>query len=136
MRTFFDSNVLVYAADPRDPMKMEKAGSFIAAALCGEADCVIAVQTLAEFVNVAIKKLKKPTDEILEFIENYRQLKIVKPDGEIVARGFEIKNRYDIQFYDAMMLATAERAGADEFYTEDLNDGQFYGSVRAVNPFK
>ena len=136
MRTFFDSNVLVYAADPRDPAKMEKAGSFIASALCGETDCVIAVQTLAEFVNVAIKKLKKPTDEIREFVENYRQLKIVQPDDEMVVRGFEIKERYDIQFYDAMMLAAAERAGATEFYTEDLNDGQFYCDIKAVNPFK
>ena len=33
-------------------------------------------------------------------------------------------------------LASAEAAGCDEFLTEDLNDGQTYGSVRAVNPFK
>lgn len=51
-------------------------------------------------------------------------------------RGIEIKNRYDIQFYDAMMLAAAERAGASEFYTEDLNDGQLYCDIKAVNPFK
>ncbi len=26
--------------------------------------------------------------------------------------------------------------GGDEILTEDLNDGQMYGSVKAVNPFK
>lgn len=30
----------------------------------------------------------------------------------------------------------AESAGCDEILTEDLNDGQMYGSVKAVNPFK
>ena len=35
-----------------------------------------------------------------------------------------------------MMLAAAERAGAEEFYSEDLNDGQIYCGMKAVNPFK
>ena len=42
----------------------------------------------------------------------------------------------NVLVYTAMMIAAAERAGANDFYTEDLNDGQLYGSVRAVNPFK
>ena len=44
--------------------------------------------------------------------------------------------RYELQFYDSLLLATAEALGCDEFLTEDLNDGQMYGSVKAVNPFK
>ena len=34
------------------------------------------------------------------------------------------------------MLSAAESAGCDEILTEDLNDGQMYGNVKAVNPFK
>ena len=30
----------------------------------------------------------------------------------------------------------AQENGCDEILTEDLNDGQMYGSVKAVNPFK
>ena len=77
-----------------------------------------------------------PLDKVDGFLDFFDNLPIVNPDRTLPRRGLEIKNRYDIQFYDAMMLAAAERAGAAEFYTEDLNDGQFYGSVRAVNPFK
>ena len=72
-------------------------------------------------------------DGLLDFFDN---LPIVSPDRTLPRRGLELKNRYNIQFHDAMMLAAAERAGASEFYTEDLNDGQLYGSVRAVNSFK
>jgi predicted nucleic acid-binding protein len=41
-----------------------------------------------------------------------------------------------LDFYDALIVAAAEYAGCDEVLTEDLNDGQIYGSVKAVNPFK
>lgn len=136
MLVFLDSNVLVYAVDPRDKRKMRVAKDIVSSALRGYRRCAISVQSLTEFVNVAIKKLKKPVDEINDFLSAYMGLQTICIDPTMVARGFEIKKRYDIQFYDAMMLAAAERAGANEFYTEDLNDGQLYGSVRAVNPFK
>ena len=34
-----------------------------------------------------------------------------------------------------MILAAAQTCGARELLTEDLNHGQNYGSVRAINPF-
>jgi predicted nucleic acid-binding protein len=47
----------------------------------------------------------------------------------------EIKGQYGIQFYDALMLAAAEAGGCNEILTEDLNDGQLYCGIKAVNPF-
>ena len=66
----------------------------------------------------------------------FSQLPVISPDAQFVTRALDIRERYEIQFYDAMMVAAAERAGCDEFLTEDLNDGQMYGNVKAVNPFK
>ena len=40
-----------------------------------------------------------------------------------------------ISFYDALIVAAALEAGCDTLYTEDLNHGQSYGSVRVCNPF-
>ena len=136
MLVFLDSNVLVYAVDPRDKRKMRIAKDIVSSALRGYRKCAISVQALTEFVNVAIKKLKKPVDEINDFLSAYIGLQTICIDPAMVPRGFEIKNRYDIQFYDAMMLAAAERAGATEFYTEDFGDGQLYCGIKAVNPFK
>ena len=48
----------------------------------------------------------------------------------------DTKERYGIQFYDALIVAAAEANGCDEILTEDLNDGQTYCGIRAVNPFK
>ena len=38
--------------------------------------------------------------------------------------------------WDALILTSAKKAGCAVVYTEDLNDGQKYGSVKAVNPFR
>ncbi|PAQ06083.1 hypothetical protein [Mesorhizobium temperatum] len=34
------------------------------------------------------------------------------------------------------IIAAAERLGVKTLYTEDLNHGQTYGSVVAINPFR
>ena len=48
----------------------------------------------------------------------------------------EKSERYRISFWDAAILAAAEALDAKVLYTEDLNDGQLYGSVRVVNLFR
>ena len=136
MVSFLDSNVLVYYVDPRDPAKQAKAESIVESAFNGDATCLISVQTLAEFSNVAFGKLKLPQPIVERYVGVFAELPVVSPDVKMLTRAIELKGRYDIQLYDAMMLSAAERIGADEFLTEDLNDGQMYGSVRAVNPFK
>ena len=67
MLVFLDSNVLVYAIDPRDKRKMGIAKDIVSSALRGYTKSAISVQALTEFLNVAIKKLKKPVDEINDF---------------------------------------------------------------------
>ena len=47
----------------------------------------------------------------------------------------EFEERYQISFWDALILA-AESGGAGVVYTEDLNHGQRYGSVLVQNPFR
>ena len=136
MVSFLDSNVLVYYVDSRDQIKQARAEGIIESALNGDSVCLISVQTLTEFSNVALGKLKLSQSIVSRYVEVFAELPVVTPDVKMLTRALEIKERYDIQFYDSMMLAAAERVGADEFLTEDLNDGQMYGTVKAVNPFK
>ena len=46
-----------------------------------------------------------------------------------------LKERHGIQFYDALIVASAEEAGCNTLYSEDMEDGAVYGTVRVVNPF-
>ena len=47
-----------------------------------------------------------------------------------------VKEKFDTQFFDSLLLVAAEENGCDTILTEDLNDGQMYGTVKAVNPFR
>jgi predicted nucleic acid-binding protein len=57
-------------------------------------------------------------------------------DAALVRRGVLFAQRFKIRYFDAALIAAAERLGAPILYTEDLNHDQLYGSVRVVNPFR
>ena len=50
--------------------------------------------------------------------------------------GWQIEDSYGVRYFDALLLASANAAGCAYFLSEDLNDGQRYGSVQAINPFR
>lgn len=136
MRSFLDTNVLVYLADARNPRKQSIAEKYVEGAIAERLDCRISVQTLTEFTNVRIKKLKLDKNVISVFLDYFDDLQMVRTDSVSVKNALEIKARYNIQFYDAMMISTASESGCDEILSEDLNDGQNYDGVVAHNPFK
>ena len=133
--TFIDTNVVVYASDPSDPRKNELAVEILANAFDND-KYVISSQVLNEFVNTALNKLKKTDDEVTGYLRQLKTIRVVSVSADWLERAIDIRSRYDLQFYDSLLLAAAEALGCDEFLTEDLNDGQMYGSVKAVNPFK
>ena len=132
---FFDTNILVYVADMRDPQKQGIAENLVTAAL-GSDDFLISEQVLNEFSSIALSKLKMSKDDILEYLKFFRGMATVTFPDHVAERGLDIAERYHLQFYDSLLLATAEVNGCNEFVSEDLNDGQVYCGMKAVNPFK
>ena len=132
---FLDTNVLVYAVDCRNPAKHRAARAIVVEAL-GDRRSVLSVQVLNEFANVAMKKLQMDEDEVQGYLAIFRRINILSPTPETTMRALVLKKRYGLQFYDSLLLAAAEAAGCTEILTEDLADGQNYGSVKARNPFK
>ena len=57
-------------------------------------------------------------------------------EKSFTVRALQIQEQYQLQFYDSLLLAAAEANGCTEFLSEDLNDGQIYCGMKAVNPFK
>ncbi|WP_085462708.1 PIN domain-containing protein [Mesorhizobium australicum] len=132
IESFLDSNVLLYAASERsrDPRRFDIAIELVLGSLFG-----ISGQSLAEFTNVARRKKLLSDPEIDQWLAFLGTFPFVPVDQTYVMAGFDAARRYQLKYYDAALLAAAERLGAPVFYTEDLNHNQVYGSVRAVNPF-
>lgn len=129
---FLDSNVLLYAASARknDPHRFDIATNLVLGTLFG-----ISGQSLAEFANVSRRKRLLSDEEVDHWLAFLGTFPFAPVDQSYVAAGLAVARRYQLKYYDAALLAAAERLGAPIFYTEDLNHNQIYGSVRAVNPF-
>ena len=67
-------------------------------------------------------------------IENYKNWQIVVNTPDSVLEALRIEARYQISFWDALIIQAAEISGASILYSEDLSGGQTYGTVRVINP--
>ena len=57
------------------------------------------------------------------------------PSLSVFDRSFELQAQFSLSHWDSLLLAACLEAGVDTLYSEDLADGQTYGSVTVVNPF-
>jgi predicted nucleic acid-binding protein len=132
---FFDTNVLVYAAvgSGRDEFKRKRALELIESTEFGTS-----AQVLQEFFVTVVKKASRPLSpaQALEWMEQWTAFPCLAVDHQLVRIAVEYSARYAISYWDAAILAAAEALGAHTLYSEDLSDGQQYGGVRVVNPFR
>ena len=135
MKRFLDTNVFLYAFLDQDVSKKSVAARILADSV-RTASGYVSLQVVNEFCNVMVKKSRKPLAEIMEATRFFRHFRMADFAFSTTQRALVIRDLHGIQFYDSLMLAAAEAVGCDEILTEDLNDGQMYGSVKAVNPFK
>ena len=132
--SFFDTNILVYAAYPKDD---EEEKRVIAARLLARERYATSTQVLIEFVNTTMQK-RKPglsADDVRDWLDDLRAAPVIGADDALVVEGLDIAQRYKIDFFDGLIVAAAMRAGAKTLYSEDLSSGQKYGSIQVINPF-
>ena len=133
---FFDTNVLVYAASNQDLRKREISLGLLRHALEENRDGVISLQILQEFTNVMLKRSLATDEQIEGYYSYFYRLVRSEVTSDMLREAIHIRRDYGIQYYDAVMVAAAKKLGCHEIITEDLNDGQLYCSMAAVNPFK
>jgi len=134
-KVFLDTNILVYAHEPGTGIKHERARALIEK-LWNTGGGVLSTQVLQELCVSLRRKTAKPwtVEETRNLILDYMDWQIVVNTPDSVIEALEIKSRYHISFRDALIIHAAESSGAAMLYSEDLSDGQIYGSVRVVNP--
>jgi predicted nucleic acid-binding protein len=136
-RVFIDTNVLVYAAggSGSEPKKSARAQSLVE-----RGDFCLSTQVLGEFVNIVQNPRKMATpltdDEVDAWLDRLFEFTVVDTDKELVERALFFRRKYQVKYWDAQIVAGAERCSATVLYSEDLSHQQFYGSVRCQNPFR
>lgn len=133
---FVDSNVLVYAHSRASAEKRDRAGKLVDR-LWVSGGGSVSIQVLQEFFVVVTRKVPQPlsADEAAQIVEDYSRWAVHSPESKDLLSAIDIHKRFQISFWDAMLIHSARRLGCRVLWTEDLSDGQSYAGVTARNPF-
>ncbi len=137
MRRFFDTNVLVYLFDASAPRKKARAQELLRqAANAGLA--LLSTQVLQEFFVAVTRKLSAPLphEQAERAVRNLAKLPVEQVDAETILKAIETMRRYQLSFWDSVIVQAALHGGATLLYTEDLNDGQVIETLVVENPFQ
>ena len=132
---FFDTNVLIYAAigHRSEPEKYRRAVELVETV-----NYSTSAQVLQEFYVNVVKHADIPLTpaKAAEWVAAISLKPCQEVDSGIVMRGIENAMRYQMSYWDGAIVAAAERLAVPTLFTEDLNHGQLYGTVRVINPFR
>ena len=132
----FDTNVLVYATAVLSDDRVSRARDLLARAMRAGTG-VLLLQSLAEFSNVAIRKAGIRAEDISRIIKSWCAVFPVQPaDQADLFTALEAVHSHHLAFWDAMLWASAQRAGVRHILTEDFQDGYALQNVTFINPFK
>jgi predicted nucleic acid-binding protein len=136
-RFFVDTNILMYAHDKAAGAKHERAKALVEE-LWRNRTGVVSTQVLQELSVNLRKKAGRPLDAraTREIITDYLTWHVVVNGGESILEALDLEARFQICFWDALVVQAAHTSGAEVLYSEDLSDGQTYGAVRVINPLR
>jgi predicted nucleic acid-binding protein len=136
-RYFVDTNILMYAHDKAAGEKHQRAKTLVAQ-LWRDRTGVVSTQVLQELTVNLRRKALRPLDikATREIVADYLTWYVVVNDGESILEALDLEERFQISFWDALVLQAAHASGAEVLYSEDLSDEQTYGSVRVINPLR
>ena len=134
-RTFVDTNVLIYAHDVDARSKHELAKTVLRE-LWGERNGVVSTQVLQEFYVNVTRKIPHPISKVsARLVVSSYVLWCTDTTPAEISTAFRIEDEYRIGFWDALIVASALKGGANRILSEDLNAGQTFAGIRIENPF-
>jgi predicted nucleic acid-binding protein len=136
-RFFLDTNIFVYSATDDDPAKARIATELIRKALSTHKGAV-SYQVVQEFFNLALKRFERRMN--FENRQDYlarvfRPLLKIHSSLALYEEALRLHAAYRLQWYDALIVGAARESGCAILYSEDLQHGQNFGSLKVVNPF-
>ena len=136
MKTFVDTNVLVYAHDV-DAGAKRVIASGVVRDLWKRREGVLSLQVLQEFYVNVTRKIAKPISraDARDLIQAYSSWTIVALDAGDLRAASEIEERSRVSFWDALIVRAALKANAEVLLTEDLHAGGQISGVEIRNPF-
>ncbi|MFW6011882.1 MAG: PIN domain-containing protein [Desulfosalsimonas sp.] len=137
MRTFFDTNVLVYLFDEDYPEKKSQAQALLE----NETEngrILLSTQVLQEFYVTVTRKLELPLspEKAEEVVSQFMVFPLVEISSSHILKAIRKSINLQFSFWDALIIEAAISGGASILYTEDLQHGQTIDDLKILNPFQ
>ena len=135
-KLFVDTNILVYAHDLDAGVKHDQAREMVTQ-LWESRNGVLSTQVLQEFYVTLTRKVSPKLNklEARKLIQKYAHWHLVINNPPIITQASEIEERYDISFWDALIVSAAYSQNVPTILTEDLSHGQYIEGIFVKNPF-
>jgi predicted nucleic acid-binding protein len=131
----FDSNILVYAQQDADGQDRHHKALYLIYDAAKSA-AIIPMQVLGEFLNVCRTKLGKSPKDAVDQVADYMLVFECPATGwEDLTDAAYLADSFNLQFFDALIVTVAARAGATVLLTEDMHDGLRINDLTVINPF-
>jgi predicted nucleic acid-binding protein len=131
---FCDTNVLLYAYDSTAPTEKRQRAQALVSRLWTTRSGCLSTQVLSEcYVNLR-RRLGDPA-LARAIVAPYAFWTVVVLEAADVLAAMERVERFQLSFWDALIVEAALKAHAEVLWTEDLNSGQRFDRLRVLNPF-
>ncbi|MGH9645722.1 MAG: PIN domain-containing protein [Bryobacteraceae bacterium] len=133
---FVDSNILIYAISKK-PAESEKTAA--AKELLDAVDLALSVQVLQEFYvqsTRATRANRISHEQATLLMRSFCRYPVQETTLALVEAALRATDRFQISYWDAAIIEAARALGCREVLSGDLSDGQNYGGVLVVNPFR
>jgi len=134
VRSFFDTNVLIYTDDKAAPVKQRRALELVAEHRRAGTG-VISLQVLQEYFVTATRKLQVEPGIARRKVELLAEFDVALPEVSDVLAAIDLHRLHGINFWDAMVVRSAKQAGCSILFTEDMQNARQIDGVRIVDPF-
>ena len=137
VKTFVDTNILVYAYD-REAGDKHLLARRAVGQLWEDGTGALSTQVLQEFYVNVRRKSQRPIsiNSARSLVADFMAWDPVVNDGTSILEAMDAEQHHKISFWDALIVVAAQKCEADVILSEDFSHGQQYGSVRVVNPFE
>ena len=136
-RYLLDANVLVYAMDPSEPSKQERAQEVLKT-LEASGKGILSVQVLGEFFRAVTQRIPQkvlPSVAVRAIYAWLNSWPVLPTSVAAFEDAAAIALNYQLQIWDAVICASAKVNGIQALLSEDMQNGQLIAGVRIINPF-
>ena len=135
VRSFFDTNVLLYTDSSGAPAKRTRALELLGEHRLARTG-VVSLQVLQEYFVAATRKLGVEVDVARRKVELFANFHLGVLDVEDVLGAIDLHRLHQVSFWDALIVRAAKQGGCSVLHSEDLQHGRTIYGVRIVNPFR